>query len=51
MALIKFSELSEDNFLNIFNKKPGGILIILSKNLKLENETAIWTRFSKITGN
>lgn len=42
LALIRLSELNEENLNNLFNKKPSGLLIILSKEQIGEKEAALW---------
>jgi len=47
LALIKLSEITDEVLVNIMNRKPGGILIILPTNKQLANEAEIWKTVSR----
>jgi hypothetical protein len=48
--VIHFAEISEDILLNMTNKKPGGILIILSKTQAKRNNIEIWKGIAQLIG-
>ena len=48
---MKLSELTDEVLMNIMNKKPGGILIILPTNKFISNEAELWKVVSRFISN
>jgi len=51
LALIRLSELNEENLNNLFNKKPSGLLIILPKDQIGDKEASFWGVISENLSN